>query len=102
MNNQSTSSIPLEDRMAAETEGGREALRIWRDIWRNMTGEQRIAKAFRLTEEIRGVMLAGIRNRHPNESEDEIRHLYLNQLLAAHGTSLEEIRAQQKEQRTRR
>jgi hypothetical protein len=101
MNNQLTSSIPLEDRIAAETEGGREARRVWRNIWRNMTGEQRIAKAFQLTEETREVMRAGIRNRNPNASEDEIRHLYLNQLLAAHGTSLEELKNKQKEERTR-
>lgn len=99
MNNQLISSIPLEDRIAAETEGGREARRVWRNIWRNMTGEQRIAKAFQLTEETREVMRAGIRN--PNASEDEIRHLYLNQLLAAHGTSLEELKNKQKEERTR-
>ena len=95
------SSVPLEDRMAAETEGGREALRVWRDIWRNMTGEQRIAKAFQLTEEVRQVMQAGIRSRHPHASEDTIQHLYVNQLLAAHGTSLEEIRTKQKEERQR-
>ena len=60
-----------------------------------------IAKAFQLTEEVREVMRAGIRNRNPNASEDEIQHLSINQLLAAHGTSLEEIRSKQKEERTR-
>ena len=95
------SSVPLEDRIAAETEGGREALRVWREIWRNMTGEQRIAKAFQLTEEVRQVMRAGIQSRNPDASEDKIQQLHVNQLLAAHGTSLEEIRIKQKEERPR-
>ncbi|MCA9138219.1 MAG: hypothetical protein KDB00_15715 [Planctomycetales bacterium] len=101
MNPPFRSSVPLEDQIAAETEGGRDALRIWREIWRNMTGEQRIEKAFRLTEEVRQVMRAGIRSRHPHASEDEIQLLYVNQLLAAHGTSLEEIRTKQKEEQSR-
>ncbi|WP_145219744.1 hypothetical protein [Planctomycetes bacterium TBK1r] len=91
----------LEDRIAMETEAGRESLRVWRDIWRNMTGEQRIAKAFQLTEEVRQVMRAGIRSRNPEASEEHIQYLYVNQLLAAHGTSLEQIKHQQKEDRTR-
>ncbi|QDV46663.1 hypothetical protein Enr13x_65720 [Stieleria neptunia] len=95
------SGTKLEDRIAAETEAGRESLRVWRNIWRNMTGEQRIAKAFQLTEEVRQVMRAGIRSRNPEASEAQIQHLYVNQLLAAHGTSLEHIKHQQKEDRTR-
>ncbi|MDV6030981.1 MAG: hypothetical protein F9B45_12940 [Phycisphaera sp. RhM] len=84
-----------------ETEARRESLRVWRDIWRNMTGEQRIAKAFQLTEEVRQVMRAGIRSRNPEASEEHIQYLCVNQLLAAYGPPLEQIKHQQKEDRTR-
>lgn len=94
-------STKLEDQISGETEAGRETLRVWLDIWRNMTGEQRISKAFQLTEEVRQVMRAGIQSRNPGASDEEIQRLYMNQLLSAHGTSLEEIRAKQQEQRNR-
>lgn len=92
-------TIKLEDQIAGETEAGRESLRVWSDVWRNMTGEQRIAKAFQLTEEVRQVMRSGIQSRNPDASEEEIQRLYVNQLLSAHGTSLEEIRAKQRKER---
>lgn len=101
MKRQLPSTIPLEDRIAAESEGGREALRVWQHVWQNMSGEQRIAKAFQLTEEVRQVTRAGIRSRNPDASEDEIQRLYVDQMLAAHGTSLEEIRIKQMEERDR-
>lgn len=95
------STIPLEDRIAAETESGREALRVYREVWMKMSGKERVEKAFRLTEEIRQVMRAGIRAQNPDASEDQIQALYVDRLLAAHGTSLKEIRRKQKEEQLR-
>lgn len=93
--------VRLEDQIAMETAAGRESLRVWRDIRRNLSGTQRAEKAFELTEEVRNVMRAGIRSRNPDADEERLQTLYVDQLLAAHGTSLEHIRKKQKEERLR-
>ena len=93
--------VKREDQIAMENVAGRESLRVWREIRRNLSGTQRAEKAFELTEEVRQVMRAGIRSRHPDADEEQIQSLYVDQLLAAHGTSLAEIRKKQKEERFR-
>lgn len=93
--------IPLEDQIAMETEHGREMLRVRREVWRKMTGSQRMEKAFRLTEEMREVARAGLRARHPDATEEEIMRMDADRMLAIHGTSLAEIRHKQEEERKR-
>ena len=93
--------IPLEDQIALETEHGREMLRVRREVWRKMTGSQRMEKALRLTEEMREVARAGLRARHPDATEEEIMRMDADRMLAIHGTSLAEIRRKQEEERKR-
>jgi hypothetical protein len=47
---------------------------------RAMTAEQRLEKAFELTETARGLFLDGLRRRFPERSEREIHDLYLQRL----------------------
>ncbi|MCA9185908.1 MAG: hypothetical protein R3E01_09910 [Pirellulaceae bacterium] len=85
----------LEDRMASETEAGREALRVWRDIVHRMTGEEKVMKSFELTATVREIMRAGLREQFPNASEEEIQRRYVDRLLRYHGLSLDEIHRRQ-------
>lgn len=81
----------LEDRIAAETESGRESMKVWTAVWRKMPPNRRLEKAFELTEEVRQLMRAGIANRNPGASDEEVQGLYVDALLSAHGLSLEKI-----------
>lgn len=92
------SVVKLEEQIASQTAAGREAIQVWRNVWRKMPAKRRAEKAFELTAEVREIMRAGIRSRNPDASDKEIQRLYVNQLLAAHGTSLEQIRQKQKEE----
>lgn len=49
------------------------ALERQRETFRKMTPEQRLAVAAEMSDEIRVVAEAGIRQRHPDFSDDEIR-----------------------------
>jgi hypothetical protein len=51
---------------------------------RRMTPQQRLAKAFELTENGRRLFLAGLRKRFPHLSEEELRKLYLQRLHLCH------------------
>ncbi len=82
----------FEHRIAASTAEGREALAVMQRVSRSMTGAQKVAKAFELTEMSRQVMLAGIRAMHADASENQIRELYVDRLLSYHGTSLALLR----------
>ncbi|OGO53903.1 MAG: hypothetical protein A2Z32_02775 [Chloroflexi bacterium RBG_16_69_14] len=44
-----------------------------RETFRRMTPEQRLAVAAEMSDEIRAVAEAGIRHRHPDYSDDEVR-----------------------------
>ena len=90
--------ISREDRIAMQSEHGREMLRVRREIWRKMTPSKRLEKAFRLTEELREFARAGLRARFPDATESEIRRMHADQLLAIHGTSRAEIRLKQQEE----
>ncbi len=47
---------------------------------RAMTEEQRLAKALELSELVRALTLAGLRERHPEASDDEIHAKYIERL----------------------
>ncbi len=84
----------LENQIAMETQAGRDGLAVWRRVIKNMTGAQKVAKAFELTELTRRTMRAGIRRQFPHASEAEIHELYVDRLLQCQGTSLAEVRQQ--------
>jgi hypothetical protein len=49
-----------------------------------MTPQQRLQKAFELTEEARQLFLAGLRQRFPEKPEAEIKRIYLARLDQYH------------------
>ena len=51
---------------------------------RRMTPEQRLLKAFELTEFTRQLFRQGLRNSHPELSEEELHTLYLARLEKCH------------------
>ena len=53
-------------------------------ILRKMTPEQRLKKAFELTETVRYLFRTGLRKRFPNLTEEEFHKLYLERLAKCH------------------
>jgi hypothetical protein len=64
--------------MISDTSPEAEARQL--EIFRRMSGEERLRTAMNLSDEIRDIALAGIRNRHPNSSEEEIRILFYREI----------------------
>ena len=91
----------LERQIAMSTEAGREGLAVWDQVMRSMTGDQKVAKAFELTEATRQIMRAGIRSANLDASETEIQEMYVDRLLRYHGTSLAQVRRKQRQSRER-
>lgn len=54
------------------------------EVLRRMTPAQRIQKAFELTEFSRQLFAAGLRQRHPDASEDELRKMAAARLAKCH------------------
>ena len=54
--------------------------RLYIEILRRMTPEQRLAKVFELTELAKAAFLHGLRRRFPDLSDSELRELYLKRL----------------------
>jgi hypothetical protein len=57
------------------------ALERQRETFRRMMPEQRLAVAAEMSDEIRAVAESGIRQRHPDYSEDEVRAVLVVILL---------------------
>ena len=87
--------------LARESEAGREALEVLRRVRANLSGEQRLAKSFELTETTCQLMRDGLIAANPDLDEDQIRRLYVDRLLSYHGLSIERIRALQEQERRR-
>ena len=51
----------------------RDAANVQVAVWRRMSGEQRVAMAFELSENVRQIAAEGVRRRHPDYSDDEVR-----------------------------
>ena len=49
-----------------------------------MSPEERLLKAFELTEFSRALFLQGLRERFPDMNEDEIKRIYLDRLAKCH------------------
>ena len=58
--------------------------KIYIQILRRMTPEQRLLKAFELTDFSRSLLLAGLRRRFPEASDEEIKRIYLDRLDKCH------------------
>ncbi len=58
--------------------------RLYLQVLRNMTPEQRLLKAFELSEFGKQLFLQGLRDRFPEKSEDEIKKLYLRRIQKCH------------------
>ena len=58
--------------------------RLYIQILRSMTPEQRLLKAFELSELTRQLFRHGLRKRHPDLSESEFQQLYLKHLARCH------------------
>jgi hypothetical protein len=54
--------------------------RLYIETLRAMTSEQRIAKAFELSEMTRDLLRAGLRARYPDASEEELHRFHLRRL----------------------
>jgi hypothetical protein len=57
------------------------ALERQREAFRRMTSEQRLALAAEMSDEIRALAESGIRHRHPDWSDDEVREALVVILL---------------------
>jgi hypothetical protein len=57
--------VPLDTSLGAHA--------VQRDIYRRLSGRGRIAIAFRLSDAVRRIACAGIRARHPEYSDEQIR-----------------------------
>ena len=58
--------------------------RLYIETLRRMTPEQRLLKAFELTDFSRGLFRQGLRRRFPDLSEDDFQRLYLERLDKCH------------------
>ncbi|HSR67044.1 MAG TPA: hypothetical protein VLU25_03815 [Acidobacteriota bacterium] len=58
--------------------------RIYIETLRKLTPEQRLAKAFELSEMSRRLFREGLRRRFPELSEEEFHRLYLERLELCH------------------
>lgn len=57
---------------------------LYLEILRRMTPEQRLLKAFELSEFARQLFMHGLRRRYPDASEEEFRRLLLAHLDRCH------------------
>ena len=57
---------------------------LYIETLRSLTPEARLLKAFELTDMTRDLLLAGLRHRFPDASDDEIHRIYLERLEKCH------------------
>jgi hypothetical protein len=50
------------------------------DIFRRMSGEERLRVSMSLSDQMRDIALAGFKSRHPNSSEEELRILFYREI----------------------
>jgi hypothetical protein len=49
-----------------------DAARVQADIWRKMTGQRRVELAAEMSENVRRIAAEGVRQRHPEYSDDQV------------------------------
>ena len=57
---------------------------IYLQSLRNMTPEQRLLKAFELSDFAKELFWQGLKNQYPDRTDDELRPLYLKRLDLCH------------------
>lgn len=57
---------------------------LYLEALRRLTPEQRLLKAFELTDLSRELYRAGLRQRFPNASEAELQSIFLERMAACH------------------
>jgi len=57
---------------------------LYLEALRRLTPEQRLLKAFELTELSHELLRAGVRQRFPDAGEDEVQRIYLERLEKCH------------------
>jgi hypothetical protein len=67
--------------MARPADTSADARRIQLAIFRRMTGPERVAMAFEMSEAARALTESGIRHRHPDWSDEQVLDALLAQLL---------------------
>jgi len=58
-----------------------EAARVQDEIYRNMSMSQRAELTFKLCDNLRNTVKDGIRDRHPDYTEDMVTQAYLNSIM---------------------
>ena len=58
--------------------------RVYIDVLQRMTPEQRLQKAFELSEFTRRLFRHGLRKRFPSATEEELQQLFLDRLAKCH------------------
>jgi hypothetical protein len=61
--------------------------KIYLEVLRRMTAEQRLLKAFELSEFTRALFREGLRDTFPDLPEDQFQKLYLERLAKCHNRS---------------
>ncbi len=67
--------------MARPADTSPDAWRAHLESLRGMTGPERVAKAFELSEAARATSEAGIRHRHPDWSDEQVREALMELLI---------------------
>lgn len=60
--------------MVIPADTDQESFQIQLQLWRAMSAEQKFAQVFQLCDDARALVVDGIRSRHPEYSEDQIKH----------------------------
>jgi hypothetical protein len=58
--------------------------RLYLEVLRRMTPEQRLLKTFELSEWTRALFRHGLRQRYPDVSEEELHKIFLERLAELH------------------
>lgn len=59
--------------MGRPADTSEDAYRRQIEIWRGMTGSQKVALGWQWSRHVRATLEAGIRSRHPDYTDDEVR-----------------------------
>lgn len=51
-----------------------ESFQVQLNIWRTMPAEQKFAQLLQLNDDARALVVDGIRSRHPDYSEEQVKH----------------------------
>ena len=76
--------MPLEAGWALMDPKPRPQQEAYLEVLRRMTPEQRLRKAFELSDYTKALFKAGLRNRFPELSEEELHRVFLERLAECH------------------